>query len=691
MTAGSAVFLFVLVLAVGFFSLNVQRLVSYLRLGYAENRTDHPLTRLKNVLVIGIAQKKIFRDPIAGPMHALIFWGFMVLTAGTVEIAIAGVFPRFSFALLLPDALYRAYSLSQDVFAILVIGAVGFALFRRLFLHPKRLEGDNLEHTDALIILSMIMGLMVTLLLFTSLLLVVQPDAFGAEKVVSRPLAGVFGTFVSPAAASTGYHVFWWMHALLILVFLNYLPYSKHLHVVSSLINVYFSNTSGPGQKGVMRNMDLEADVEQFGASDVEQLSWKNLLDGYSCTECGRCTAACPANITGKPLSPRKIIVNTRQRLMEKAPVVTSDRMEFLRPALLHGEGGDAGATTVEQVMEHRLLDTYITEDELWACTSCRACVTECPVSIDQLDVINQMRRNLVLTESRFPEELQPVFESLERNGSPWAFQAADRAAWAEGMHIPTMAELAERGERPDILFWVGCMGSFDDRAKKITVAFARIMQACDIKFAILGQEEHCHGDPARRMGNEYLYQIMAKDTIETLDRYAVTTIVTHCPHCFHQLGNEFPQFGGNYEVIHHSTYIERLLQDERVPLHTAEGKGLTVAYHDSCYLGRYNDVYDAPRETLKRALPVITLVDPPRTRDRGLCCGAGGGRMWMEERTGKRINAERTEELLATGAETIAVACPFCMTMISDGVKASGSEVPVLDVSEVVAGALRQ
>jgi Fe-S oxidoreductase len=440
-----------------------------------------------------------------------------------------------------------------------------------------------------------------------------------------------------------------------------------------------------------MRYMDLEADVEQFGASDVEHLSWKNLLDGYSCTECGRCTAACPANITGKVLSPRKIVVNTRQRLMELGPIVTGDNMAFFGADLVHGEGSDAGQAlgNGSGAAAHRLLDNYISEEELWQCTSCRACVQECPVSIDQLDIINQMRRNLVLTESRFPPEIQPAFESLERNGAPWAFNAADRARWADGLAIPTMAEMAERGERPDVLFWVGCMGSFDDRAKLITVAFARILQACGIRFAILGQEEHCHGDPARRMGNEYLYQMLAKDTIETLDRYAVTTIVTSCPHCFHQIGNEFPQLGGDFEVIHHSTYIQRLFEQDLVPLRSDEGRRLTVAYHDSCYLGRYNDIYDAPRETLRRALPVVNLVDPPRARDRGLCCGAGGGRMWMEERQGKRINIERTEELLGTGADTIAVACPFCMTMMSDGVKAKESNVRVLDIAEVVASQL--
>ena len=688
MTTSNVVFLLVFTVGAGFFALNVQRLVRYLRIGLPENRTNDPGVRVKNVLGIGILQSKIFRDHIAGPMHAAIFWGFIVLTAGTVEILIQGLFTDFSYDAILPDPIYRFYAFSQDAFAVLVLGAIGFALYRRLVLHPKRLEGDKLEHTDALIILSLIGGLMLTLLLTNAYAYVAGSTLVGPEKFASRFTAQALGRSVSDPAGWA--RVFWWGHVVILLVFLNYLPYSKHLHVITSLINVFFSNTSGPGQKGVMRPMDLEADVEQFGASDVNHLTWKNLLDGYSCTECGRCTAACPANITGKPLSPRKIVINTRQRLMEKAPLTTGDRMEFAHPALVHGEGGDAGAATATEVLtEHRLLDTYITEEELWACTSCRACVQECPVSIDQLDIINQMRRYLVLSESRFPEEIQPAFESLERNGSPWAFSPADRARWADGMDIPTMAEAMERGQRPDILFWVGCMGSFDDRAKKITVAFARILKACGINFAILGQEEHCHGDPARRMGNEYLYQMLAKDTIGTLDRYEVKTIVTSCPHCFHQIGNEFPDFGGNYEVIHHSTFIERLLEQNLVPLQTEDGKRLTVAYHDSCYLGRYNDIYDAPRATLKRALPVVDIIEPKRSRDRGLCCGAGGGRMWMEERQGKRINVERTEELLSTGADTIAVACPFCMTMISDGVKAAAADVPVLDIAEVIAGRL--
>src|SRR3954466_5130906 len=382
MSASNLLFAFILTLGAGFFALNVQRLVSYMRIALPDNRTNDPFVRLANVVKIGIAQSKIFRDPVAGAMHATIFWGFMVLTAGTVEILIQGVFRGFTFDRILLTPVYRLYSMSQDAFAVLVLGAIAFAFFRRLVLHPRRLEGDKLEHTDALIILSMIGGLMLTLLLANAFQYVIDPSTIGPEKVVSRGI----GMAVLPLSAHAVriQHFFWWAHALLILTFLNYLPYSKHLHVVTSLINVYFSNTSGPGVKGVMRPMDLEAEVEAFGAADVEQLTWKNLLDGYSCTECGRCTAACPANLTGKVLSPRKIVVNTRQRLMEKGPAATGEGMAFLGARLVHGEGHEA-SESLGNGSTRRLLDDYITEEELWQCTSCRACVQECPVAIDQL------------------------------------------------------------------------------------------------------------------------------------------------------------------------------------------------------------------------------------------------------------------------------------------------------------------
>ncbi len=686
MTGQNVAFLLVLVVAVSFFSYSIQRALRTLRVGLPEQRLDAPGRRTWNLLTIGFAQSKILRERGAGVSHAAVFWGFLVLTAGTAEILLQGVWPGFGYEHLLPRPLWQLFMLSQEVFAVIVLAAVSWLLWRRLVAPPKRLQGEEIHSTEAVIILGVIAALMVTLFTTGAFEYVaregVRATHFGWFRPIATALGGAFGA-LSLGTAETLRDVSWWAHALLVLGFLNFLPYGKHFHVVNSLINVWFSNTSGPGTVGAMKPMDLEAEVESFGASDVEQLTWKNLLDGYACTECGRCTAACPANITGKVLSPRKIVTDTRDRLREKAPYVVGELdVEGSAEAMRLAPGAQA-------VLDNRLLDNWITEAELWACTSCRACVQECPVSIDQLEIINELRRALVLNESRFPEEVLPTFESLERNGSPWAFSPADRAQWAEGLDIPTMAEKLERGERPEILFWVGCMGSFDDRAKKITVAFARILQAANVDFAILGQEETCHGDPARRLGNEYLYQVLAKGTIETLDRYEVKTIVTFCPHCFHQMGNEFPQLGGNYEVIHHSTYIERLLEANLVPLQTEHGKRLTMAYHDSCYLGRYNDVYDAPRETLRRALPVVNLVEPARTKSRGLCCGAGGGRMFIDEKEGKRINIERTEELVATGAETIAVACPFCMTMMVDGVAKLEADVNVLDISEVVAAQL--
>jgi Fe-S oxidoreductase len=674
MGISNLVFAVILAVALGFFARSARRLNRWLHIGRDEVRTDHPTQRTKNFLLIGLAQTKILREPVGGMMHALVFWGFCVLGLGTLEIIVQGLYTPFTWDLILPRVLYVPYVVSQEIFAVFVLIPVAYLLYRRLIIKPKRFA--EVSGADAVFILSMIATLMITLLLL--FVMDLRTGASPDGRIISGLLLPLVQG-VSPDTAHVVARVSWWIHAVLILYFLNHLPGSKHLHVLTSLINVWFSNTSGPGRIGAMRPMDLEAEnAEQFGAADVEHLSWKNLLDGYSCTECGRCTAVCPANTTGKLLSPRMIVVKTRARLTEKA--TTLDAI---------AAGG--GTATEEQtaVLAKNLLDDWITEEELWACTSCRACVQECPVSIDQLDIINELRRDLVLMESRFPDELAPALTSLERNGSPWAFSASDRAQWAEGMDIPTMAELVEKGEKADILFWVGCMGSFDDRAKKITVAFARILQAANVRFAILGQEETCHGDPARRMGNEYLYQMLAKGVIETLDGYNVKTIVTFCPHCFHQMGSEFPDIGGNYEVIHHTDYIERLLEAGRVPLDTEHGQRLKVAYHDSCYLGRYNEIYDAPRNTLKRALPIMELVEPPRTKSRGLCCGAGGGRMWMEENVGKRVNVERSEELLATGADQIAVACPFCMTMITDGVTGAGSTVPVLDISEVVASRL--
>lgn len=678
MTLANVVFAVILAGALAVFAHQAQRLVRWLKLAKPEDRTDHPDIRTKNFLLIGLAQTKILREPLGGMMHALVFWGFCVLGLGTVEIMIQGLYTPFTWDVILPRLLYVPYVFSQEIFAVFVLLPVGYLLYRRLVIKPKRFTVDAVHSGEAVLILSVIATLMITLLLvFVGD--AKQPGADMGGRVITAMLLPLFGG-MSAEAAHTMARVSWWIHALGILWFLNHLPKSKHLHVLSSLINVWFSNTSGPGRVGAMRPMDLEAeDAEQFGASDIEHLTWKNLLDGYSCTECGRCTASCPANLTGKLLSPRMIVVKTRARLTEKATVLDAV-----------AAGGGAASEEQQAVLDKKLLDGWISEEELWACTSCRACVQECPVSIDHLDIINELRRDLVLMESRFPEEIQPALTSLERNGSPWAFSAADREKWTEGLNIRTMAEMAAEGEKPDILFWVGCAGSFDDRAKKITVAFARILQAADVKFAILGQEETCHGDPARRMGNEYLYQMLAKGVIETLDGYQVKTVVTFCPHCFHQMGKEFPDLGGHYEVIHHTEYIERLLSEGRVPLDTEHGQRLKVAYHDSCYLGRYNEIYDAPRNTLRKALPVVELVEPARTKSRGLCCGAGGGRMWMEETVGKRVNVERTEELLATGADQIAVACPFCMTMITDGVTGAGKDVPVLDIAEVVAGQLK-
>ncbi|MFH0990957.1 MAG: (Fe-S)-binding protein [bacterium] len=659
-------FLLVLIGAGSFFAYSVRNLIRHLKLGKPDRRLDHPGIRFWRMMKIALAQSKILREPSAGLMHAGIFWGFCVLLTAVIESIFEGVFGSFSYRFLGP--LYEPLLVLQESFVGIVILAVFYAFFRRTVIKPKRLDVDAHGKMDAAAILFIILLIMLSTLGQNATRMILNSPE--SSRFLSSMAIPLFDG-MERSSVEVWFELFWWMHIVLVFGFLNYLPYSKHLHVLTSVPNVFLS---GLKARGALNPINLEAEnVEKFGAADVEDFTWKQLLDGYTCTECGRCTASCPANTTGKLLSPRKIIVDIRRRLEEKGPLMIY---------------GDKAVATVKEgeknPKEKTLLHDYITPEELFACTTCMACMQECPVNIEHVDAIVEMRRSLVLMESNFPPEVQVVFRNLETNGSPWAFPASARAEWAEGMNIPVASQTPDA----EVLLWVGCAGSYDARYKNVTQSFARLMQQAGVKFAILGTEEKCTGDSARRLGNEYLAQILMKENIATLNNYNVKTIVTTCPHCFNTLKNEYPQFGGNYTVLHHSDFLVRLINGRKLKITKQQVQSLT--FHDSCYLGRYNEIYDQPR-ALVRMASVSPLIEMKRSRNRGFCCGAGGGRMWMEENEGKRVNLERTEEALATGAGVIATACPFCMTMMEDGLKSKGANerVKVKDVAELLSEAL--
>ena len=653
------VFILVFISAFAFLYFNLKRLISYLSIGKKENRFDNIGERIKNVLTVAIGQSKILRDPVGGTVHVVIFWGFLLFLTAVLESIIQGFYSNFSLSFLGP--IFSLITLTQDIFGILVFAAVLFALYRRYIQKVKRLEHGKESLIDATIVLSLI--LVVVISMFGQNISHIAKNNFTLANWEVRPisftLANVF--YSTGENASIWYEIFWWIHILTIFGFMNFLPYSKHLHVFASIPNVYFEKLGN--KKFELKKINLEDEtIEQYGAADVDHLTWKQMFDGYTCTECGRCSDACPANKTGKLLSPREIIINVRKRTVEKAPLILekSENTELLEKTLIHN---------------------YITPEELWACTTCGACMQECPVTIEHLDTIVDMRRNLVLMESEFPNELNPVFKNLETNFTPWAFNHQDRANWTEGLNVKTMAE----DPNCEYLFWVGCAGSYDSRYQKVSKAIAELFNKAGVNFRILGTEEKCNGDTARRLGNEYLAQMMMQENVETLNSYKVKKIVTGCPHCYNSLKIEYPQFGGNFEVYHHSEVLEKLIDDGKIKLKENSQKS-KVTYHDSCYLGRYNQIYNSPRNSLNSVVG-LELLEMDRNKDKGFCCGAGGGRMFLEETEGTKININRTEEALLTNADTIASACPFCMTMLTDGVKSfeKQQDVSVKDIAEII------
>jgi Fe-S oxidoreductase/nitrate reductase gamma subunit len=648
--------LVLLLAAVVYFAIRARQLYRMLRLGPNENRFDRIPERLRSVLTYVGLHTRMFRNPYSGILHLFIFYGFVVLLTAIVEAFGQGIFPGFSLALIGGDT-WIAFL--QDLFGVLVLIGVAMALVNRLIIRPRQFHESN--EVDALIILGLIATIMIGMLGQNAARVAEGGDPSASWRPVSSTIAHVFEGFGWQGSAAIPVHeVFYWVHILAVLTFLVYIPSSKHLHIIVAIPNIFFRKL-GPKAGASLAPIDLEH-AEHFGVSKVTQFTWKNLLDLYSCTECGRCQEQCPAFLTGKPLNPKMIIVDSRENLYQTVRDASAGR----------------GRTPPEP---ETLIGGAVKEDELWACVTCGACQQECPVLIEHVPKIVDMRRSLVLEESRFPKEAQGALRSIETQGNPYGLPRAQRADWAQGLNVKTIEE------KPDAeyLYFVGCAASYDEANKAVARAFVQLLQKAGVDFAILGLKETCNGDPARRIGNEYLYQQQAEQNIGAMTEAKVTKVIATCPHCFNTLKNEYPQFGGSYTVVHHTELLAQLVHDGRItPSKAIEGK---FTYHDSCYLGRWNGIYDPPRAVVE-SIPGAELVEIERHRKRGFCCGAGGGRMWMEEKIGKRINHERVEQTLRTEAPRVATACPFCLTMFRDGISAKGAEdkLQVKDLAQFLA-----
>ncbi|MBA3538053.1 MAG: 4Fe-4S dicluster domain-containing protein [Deltaproteobacteria bacterium] len=696
--------LFILLLAasLAFFARTVWLFGRAVALGTPEARPrlDDLPGRLMDVGIYFFGQKKVAEE---GPMHRsskhhlFIFWGFLIITIATADIIVSGVIPGVSLKLL-PEFLYGPLYALIDGMNLIVLLMITWAVIRRLVVRPALIPWN----LDAGLILGGIGSLMITHFLFHGYHVAAEITAgHGASWYL--PVSSLVGKAlapIDPAAAARGATLGYWAHVLIVLTFLNYLPYSKHIHLLGALPNIFARNRS-------KRLMDLPKlnleDETQWGVKNFEQFSWKSLLDTYACTECARCSNYCPAYNTGKNLSPMQLIHDIRYEMLDK--VQLRDKAKALAQDVAGLEeysashGFDAAhphpdlvfarealaATQAEEAAMPIMTGGRVAEDTLWACTTCGACQEVCPVFIEHPLKILQMRQNLVLEQEKTPAELQRTFRNMERQSNPWGIGDDTRMDWAQGLDVPTIEENPD----PEYILWVGCAGAFDNRIIKQTKAMVQVLNTAGVDYAVLGHQEKCTGDVARRSGNEMLFQEMAQANVDMLNGVNAKKVVTSCPHCLHTLRHDYPQFGGNFEVVHHTQLIDHLFKAGK--LKAASSPVDTITYHDSCYLGRWNKEYDAPRDIIAAVGAPGGITEMKRNKQHGFCCGAGGGRMFMEEHEGQRVNENRTDEIIATGASAVAVACPFCNIMLTDGMKSRNVEdkIEVLDIAELVARSL--
>lgn len=692
-----------LIVALAVFGRTMFRKIQLLKALAPADRGNHLKERLVNMVILAIGQKRLVgraRERSAGIVHALIFWGFCILLIRSLTLYGEGFQVGFHLPLFGDDyVLGYLYIFVKDIMEGIVLLMILFAIFRRAVLKPERMHNTF----EAYLVLAMIGLLMVSDLLYDgaryNLIQLYNNPAglhyfsnpqFGSEFAWTPISVGAASLIsgLSADACTTLMTLMFWTHICTQLVFLNILPIGKHFHVITALPNVFLKSLGYPHEKTQWLDLEDEAawEDESLGINHIHQLNWKQGLDLYTCTECGRCKEVCPAYTTDKPLSLHEFNDNLKHELLDNRENII--KKSSLAASLKSIEDGAQAEKIKEAIAalnsEKQLVGDVITEDTLWACTTCRACEAVCPVTIEQVPRITALRQGQFLMAEVYPKELNTALKGLERNGNPWGIGYDKRGDWAEGLDVKTMAEDAD----VDYLLWVGCAGSFDDRTKKVSTSLVKILQKAGISFAILGTEEKCTGDFARRVGNEMLYQMMAEENIETLNNYNVKKIITACPHCLNTLKHEYPQKGGNYEVIHHAEFIDQLVKAGKIKLEQSlEG---TLTYHDPCYLGRYNNVFDEPRALL-RAVSKGGFKELERCGQESFCCGAGGGRMWMEETIGKRIYLERTEEIVRQEVSNVAVGCPFCLTMVEDGMKELGKEekIKTMDIAELVENAM--